>query len=456
MAWQDTATQLLGGQASAVINRLQSINPNYDWSRVIQQYVPVLNQAYGSDWQDPGRGSSEGLVSALLQNAQADGQDWAASQLPAQQQRQQQQQDQIQKSQYHPSGSGLGSLLSLGALGLGGFGLAGMGPLSGLGSLFGSAAGAGATDYAASSLAGANMGFTGGSAAAGGAGISMPSLGTMANGLSLANGVTSLTGGGGETLSNYPDMNYESSGNNPNDGIGNGTGYNYPDMNSEYSGGDSPEDWNDPADPSGNNGLGNLFRNVFGNNGAGGYQFPWSQAIGSLFGAVGQNNAAKTLAGSIDRAAELADPFRAQRPFYQGQLQQMYTDPNYFTNSPVMRGLVDDSTNQMQRKLASQGYNYAGNTPAELTKLATNESFKYAQNQQNMTAGAAGAGFGPGQAGTIAGQGALAQPALNNQMFGNIGVGLGSIFQGNQPTAAQQTNGASRNQTLGDVFRTSL
>lgn len=110
---------MLGGLAPDVIPRLQAINPNYDWSKAIQEYVPVLNSAYGSDWMDPARGSSAGLVSVLVQKAQADGQKWAASALPAARQAQQQQQAEIQRAQNPPDKGlfgGLGPLAQLAAL----------------------------------------------------------------------------------------------------------------------------------------------------------------------------------------------------------------------------------------------------------------------------------------------------------------------------------------------------
>lgn len=196
MSWQDTALRLLGGQAQDVIARLQSINPNYDWSKVIQDYVPALNAAYGSDWMDPGRGSSAGIVSALLQNAQADGQAWASSALPAAKQAQQAQEAQIQQSQYHPSG-GFGSLLGLAGLGLGlysGIPMLGSALSSVAGGLADSAPAAIAApiapgvDWGGGDISGANMGFMGGSTTIPGLGISMPTdaaTGIGADGTSL-------------------------------------------------------------------------------------------------------------------------------------------------------------------------------------------------------------------------------------------------------------------------------
>ncbi len=69
-----------------------------------------------------------------------------------------------------------------------------------------------------------------------------------------------------------------------------------------------------------------------------------------------------------------------------------------------------------------------------------------------MTAKAAGAYNGPGYAGQAATTGALAQTGLNNQTAGNLGVGLQSIINGYQPTAAQAVNGAPMNQTLAQAI----
>lgn len=201
-------------------------------------------------------------------------------------------------------------------------------------------------------------------------------------------------------------------------------------------------------------GIAGTAGSALGGAASGAYQFPWGNVIGSVLGAVGANSSSKDLADAMRYATDKADPFAQERPFYQGQLKSMYTDPNYFSNSPVMKGLVDTSLDQTQRKLASQGYNYSGNTQSELAKLATNESFKYAQNQQDMTAKAAGAYNGPGAAGTVAATGAAAQLGLNNQLYGNLGAGFQSIINGSQPTLAQQVNGAQPRRNLADAVYT--
>ena len=201
MAWQDVATQLLGPQAPDVIQRLTAINPSFDWSGPIQQYVPALNAAYGEDWKDLSRGSSAGIVSALLKNVQASGQEFAGAALPAAQQAQQADEARIQQGQYHPSGGGLGDLLTLGALGLGGFGLAGMGPLSGLAGLFGGGAAAGSSLGAMAAPAGlaeemAALGIGGGGSAAAGAGA-LSGGAELLNGGGYSGGVNSSPTSGG-------------------------------------------------------------------------------------------------------------------------------------------------------------------------------------------------------------------------------------------------------------------
>jgi len=244
---------MLGGLAPDVIPRLQAINPNYDWSKAIQEYVPVLNSAYGSDWMDPARGSSAGLVSVLVQKAQADGQAWAASALPAAQQAQQQQQAEIQRAQNPPDKGLFGNpvLNMLGQAAASYFG----GPIGG--ALYGGVNASATTG--GNPLVGALGGGISGYAAGGGLGDAgfgtrtlsgafdsvkgaMPSFnagaltdapmtytvndGALGGDSSFNATSVDVNDAGGSMDYDYPDMNYEGGGD-----------YQYPDMNYEGGGG---------------------------------------------------------------------------------------------------------------------------------------------------------------------------------------------------------------------------
>lgn len=179
-----------------------------------------------------------------------------------------------------------------------------------------------------------------------------------------------------------------------------------------------------------------------------GYQFPWQEAIGSLLGYQQQNDYADKLSEAMKYAADKADPFASQRPFYQGELKSMYTDPNYFNNSALLKGQNANAINDTTRALASQGYNMSGNVPMEVAQRLQNNNMTYALDLMNKTGGYAGAGFGPGAAGTIAAQGGQAAAGAANQ--GNFALGnmFNSIWNGQQPNGAQQAQGAGTNQNF--------
>lgn len=70
MAWTDVANQTMGAQAPAVIQYLNGINPNYDWSAALQNTAQLLQQAYpDGGWQDPSRGSVAGIAAQTVTTA---------------------------------------------------------------------------------------------------------------------------------------------------------------------------------------------------------------------------------------------------------------------------------------------------------------------------------------------------------------------------------------------------
>lgn len=161
--------------------------------------------------------------------------------------------------------------------------------------------------------------------------------------------------------------------------------------------------------------------------GSGGTGFDAGRFLTGLMNWLSGSDDADELRRAGLQAAQLSDPFASQRPFYQQQLMQSYTDPNYFANNPVFRGLQDYAVNQTNRSMAAQGYNMSGNQMEELTRTATNEGFKYAMPFQQQTGQFAGAGISPGYAGYLAQQGA--QNAINAQTQANGGLGV-AIGQG--------------------------
>lgn len=143
---------------------------------------------------------------------------------------------------------------------------------------------------------------------------------------------------------------------------------------------------------------------------------------GSLASYFGSQDLAKAQQAAGQQGAALSDPFAPQRGFYQDQLKQSYTDPNYFSNNTVFKGLRDQALNSTQAKLASQGYNMSGNMLSELAKVSTNEGYKFAQPFQAQLAQNAGAGISPGYAGYLASQGGNQAAQTQYNGLGNLGV----------------------------------
>ena len=428
-------------------------------------------------------------------------------------------------------GSDLSNILSGLAFIGGGYGLGAAGLLPG--ATAGTAAAATSIPTWAQPMAGAvaDTGFgagtvatTAGTAEATGLGLSEILSSPVAKALSLGGSAASLA----DVLSdsNYPDMNYVD------------TSFDYPDMNYAGDGGgntnsglmtrpgDIVYDTNGyPIDTGGYNesgfmsqptfldGLSSLANGVTGlapGTGSSSYQFPWGDAIGSLVGAYGANEASENLSDAIRYAADKADPFASQRPQYQAMLPGALTDYNsmlqsqqsgfdqmfnanqvmntnmqsadWWNNDSLLAGLNDNAVNDTSRKMASQGYNMSGNTLHEVASRLQNNNATYVPNfmnaeankqnvnynayntnasnqikgaydNMNMLGGWAGAGFGPGAAGTISAQGAIADTGLQNQLYGNLGTGFQSVISGSQPTMAQQLQGTQPNQTLSDVFK---
>lgn len=181
----------------------------------------------------------------------------------------------------------------------------------------------------------------------------------------------------------------------------------------------------------------------------GSYQIPWGQIIGGLGEYVGQQQYGKDIADAMKYAVDKADPFASQRPFYQGELNKMFTDPNYFQNNALLKGANDMAVNDTTRKLASQGYNMSGNVPMEVGQRLQQNNMSFAQNLMNQTGGFAGAGFGPGQAGTIAGNLGTQQAQTGLNSNGALGTIFNAAYNGQQPTLANQVlNGQQPNQNL--------
>lgn len=186
-----------------------------------------------------------------------------------------------------------------------------------------------------------------------------------------------------------------------------------------------------------------------GGGGTGGYELPLAGILGSLMEYKSQSDYGKNISDAMKYAVDKADPFSSQRGMYQTELSKMFSDPNYFTNNPLLKGLNANAVNDTARAMAARGYNMSGNETNAIAQRLQGNNMDFAKDLMGKTMTAAGATFGTGQSGNIASDmGKLgAQTGLNQS--GALGNLFGNVMNGQQPSPWQQVfNGAGNNQNL--------
>lgn len=153
----------------------------------------------------------------------------------------------------------------------------------------------------------------------------------------------------------------------------------------------------------------------------------------TLLEAIQQSGNADKLQAAIDAAANRGDPFGSQRGFYQNMLRDSYTDPNFWKNNAVFKGINDVAVNDASRAAAARGYNNSSNVLYDIADRIQKTGMNYATNFQGQLAQNAGAGIAPGTAASIAATGAQQVNQANQQSQGATGAlirDLPNIVQG--------------------------
>lgn len=214
-----------------------------------------------------------------------------------------------------------------------------------------------------------------------------------------------------------------------------------------------------PSIPGGSTALKTLFgggsgaglSSLFG--GGGKYSPDLGGILNSILGYTTNKDYQKSLIDVMNRSIDAADPFKSQRPFYQQQLQSMFTDPNYFNNNALLKGANDMAVNDTTRKLASQGYNMSGNVPMEVGQRLQQNNMGYAQKLMDFTGQAAGASINPSASGQVAATTGTAVANAGNAGNASLGNLFNTVWNGNQPSLADQyLGGANKNPNLGSVL----
>lgn len=139
---------------------------------------------------------------------------------------------------------------------------------------------------------------------------------------------------------------------------------------------------------------------------------------------------ASGLAGSNAAAQQAADPFASQRPYYQGQLAALMSNPNQvLPNTPGYQAGID----AVMRSGAAAGQLGSGNMQANLLQYGGN----IYQQQEQILAQLSGANTGsPAAAGQIAQTGATNQANLVGQSLNSLASGAGTYYGSQKPAAA--------------------
>jgi len=148
---------------------------------------------------------------------------------------------------------------------------------------------------------------------------------------------------------------------------------------------------------------------------------------GSLLEWLQSKDNADELQKAIMSAADRGDPFASQRPFYQNMLRDSYTNPNFWKDNAVFKGISDVASSDAQRQAAARGFNNSSNVLYDVADRIQKTGMNYATNFQGQLAQNAGAGFSPGTSASIAAQGANQVMGANQQSNGALGNVISNI-----------------------------
>ena len=190
-------------------------------------------------------------------------------------------------------------------------------------------------------------------------------------------------------------------------------------------------------------GTGNGLSSLFG----GGNSNDYAGVLSALLGAYGSNNAADKYAATMDKAIAASDPFASQRPQYQTQFANMNNGTMNPLDTPWMQNLTNTTIDNTAQRLSAK---YGGDVSSLGVKNAITNQVNAANTPVAMdylkTIGnAAGMNINPSAGQTTA---AAAAGNLNNTnaTYGNLGVAANSLINGQQPSLLQQLYGAYNNQ----------
>lgn len=126
------------------------------------------------------------------------------------------------------------------------------------------------------------------------------------------------------------------------------------------------------------------------------------------------------------QAADIADPFRRERPIYQGELRRLQTDPNYITQRPGYQFRYNEGLRALNRLMAKKGMLNSGNRMIEVMRYGQGLASTEYGNEYKRLAELAGARLGGASAaGQLYGNLSMKSGANRMNAPGQIFYGLG-------------------------------
>lgn len=161
----------------------------------------------------------------------------------------------------------------------------------------------------------------------------------------------------------------------------------------------------------------------------------WNIGTG-LYNMYNSSKNAKAQQAMMNSIASRADPFGPYRQQYATALSNLYKDPTSFTSNPAYQVALQQSNEAIKRNAAAGGYLGSGNLLTELSNNASNQAYKFYDQEATRLGTLAGAS-------NYGSYGSLAGLMSNASTAGNQGTtqGLYQILTalGMNPSANQNS-----------------
>lgn len=140
----------------------------------------------------------------------------------------------------------------------------------------------------------------------------------------------------------------------------------------------------------------------------------------------------------------------AQRKYYQGLLQQSYTDPTTFLQDPGHTATLDKQMNVLQGRLRGTGYMGSGKEGMDLADFQAQSDAQYLQKEREQLAGLAGSNIGPQSAADLIKTGITGSMQSQSDALGSL---MKALAPEKGPTTVNNLTGGLTNPGGGDFSK---